>query len=196
MIISMVLGLIISIALLITGMKNNNANLINLGYSFLVGIITGILSSITITLYFRGKDKKTIKDNIELLKRKSELMEQNNWLEEIVKVYTEIVLALQAYIYTNPDFKTQNGYFELCKIILNRPMSSVCKENVVTEEESDYIVKSLIRLRRIEDIIINKSFDNIDMKNEFGECLKFTSNSMNICGRIQIELNEIEAKIK
>lgn len=196
MIVSLVVALIISAIILIIGINYSNNNIINLGYSFLVGTITGILSSITITSYFRKKDKKIIKDNTELLNRKSELMEQNNSLEGLVKAYCEIITALQAYLYANPDFTTQNGYFQLCKIILNRPRSSIYKENVITEEENNFVVKSMVQLHNLEDIIINKDFTNIDIKNELLKSLGFTSNCMRICERIQIELNQIEAKIK
>lgn len=196
MIISLVLTLIISISLLIIGIINKNADLINLAYSFVVGIITGILSSITITLYFRRKDKKTLENNIELLKRKSVLMNQYNALQGIAKVYLDIVLALQAYLYANPDLKSENGYFELCKTILNRPMGSIYEDTVITEDENYYVSMIMLQLSKLEELIINKDFTKIDITKEMLKCMEFNGRCMPINGRIQIELNQIEAKMK
>lgn len=196
MIISLVSALIISILLLIIGIINKNADLINLGYSFVVGIITGILSSIAITLYFRRKDRKKLENNTELLKRKSVLMNQYNSLQGIVKAYLEIVLALQAYLYANPDLKTENGYFELCKIILNRPMGSIYEDTVITEDENNYISMTMIQLYKLEKSVINKDFTKIDIAKEMLKCMEFNSRCMPINGRVQIELNQIEAKMK
>lgn len=196
MAISLVLILIISTLLLVIGIVNNNVDLINLGYSFVVGIITGILSSVAITSYFRKKDKEILLINTKLLKRKSVLMKQYNALQEMAKFYLEIVLSLQAYLYANPDLNTENGYFELCKLILSRPMGSIYEDTVITESEIDYLSMTMLSLSELEQLILKKDFAKIVITEEMLKCIEFNGMCMSINGKIKVESDQIEVKMK
>lgn len=189
----------IGIVLLLLGLQYNDDNCLNLGISFLSGTIVGIFCNISITQYYRVKDKTIQTNNEQLLAKKDAYLEQVDSLTAFVSMYEDVIASLNAFICSNPnltDGERADGYYDVCKSLWYLPDVMHLDETILSQEQIKLIEESRIRLGAIRNHLEKKEYSQIKLTDEALSAMRLFGICMTINGSIKVRVHELEAKLK
>ena len=197
--ICIIISFIIGVALLFLEVYCKNEICLNLGLSILSGTIVGIFCNISITQYYRVKDKTIQANNEQLLDKKSTYLEQVNSLTAFVSMYEDVIASLNAFIRSTPnltDGERADGYYNVCKSLWYLPDAMYLDESILSQEQIKLIEESRLRLSTIRNHIEKKEYSQIALTDEVLFATKLIGECMTINGSIKVSVCELEAKLK
>ena len=189
----------IGVVLLRLGLQYDNDNCLNLGISFLSGTIVGIFCNISITQYYRVKDKTIQANNEQLLAKKSAYLEQVDSLTAFVSMYEDVIASLNAFICSNPnltDGETDDGYYDVCKSLWYLPDAMHPDESILSQEQIKLMEEARFHLITIRNHIEKKEYSQIKLTDEALFATKLFGVCLTINGSIKVRVRELEAKLK